>query len=202
MYDILYIDDSKIKYKDKVYNINIAFNRVLRAIDILEDESLEESEKATYSYECFFDEKYKLNINEKVELVNKVFEHINSFARGKKKVNDEIVMDIKQDFEYIYSSFMMNYGIDLVEEVDKLSWIKFMSLLGGLSEKTKMSEVIKIRSMKVPKATKDNAEHRNNIIKMKAYYSLEQKEGNFQQQLNDLFGTLKGMAKPKKKKGR
>ena len=204
MYQILYIDDSKIEYKNKIYNINIAFNRFLKAIDILEDKELEESEKVNYIYECFIDEKHKVDLNDKSNIVNKIFELTNSFLDNKKKINDEIVMDIKQDFQYIYSSFYKDYGIDLLDNFDKLSWIKFIGLLGGLSKDTKISEVIKIRSMKVPKANKNNADEIKEIVKLKAYYALEQTEDNFQNQLNNLFGALKKIAKkkPKKKKSK
>lgn len=200
MYDILYIDDTKIKYKDRTYNINIAFNRFLKAIDILEDKNLDETEKVIYIYECFIDDAYKVNINDKANIVNKIFENTNNFINDKKKIDNEVVMDIKQDFKYIYSSFYKDYGIDLMEQIDKLSWIKFVTLLGGLSKDTKMSEVIKIRTMPIPKPNKNNADEIKEILKLKAYYGLEQKEDNFQKQLDSLFSALKKIAKPKKKK--
>lgn len=195
MYDILYIDDSKIKYNEKIYNVNIAFNRMLKAIDILEDKDLEGSEKIIYLYECFVDEKYKCSLNDKAGIVNKIMEHANKFFKDRKSSDSEVLMDIKQDFEYIYSSFMMDYHIDLIDEIDKLSWIKFISLLNGFSSKTKMSEVIKIRCMTIPKPTKDNSKERENVIKLKAYYALKNSKNNFQEQLNELFGVLKTLAK-------
>jgi hypothetical protein len=204
MYNILYVDDSKIKYKNKLYNVNIAFNRTLKAIDILEDKDLDDIEKGIHAFECFFDSKNNFSASEKIEVVNKILENINSFASKKKTQNEKEVMNIKQDFEYIYSSFWKDYGIDLIEQFDKLSWIKFLSLLNGLSKDTKMAEVIKIRSMEVPEVTKNNAKERQEIMKLKAYYQLEGKEEEFQDQLNSLFGVLQKVAKkkPKKKKKR
>lgn len=195
MYDLLYKDDSKIKYKNKIYNINIAFNRFLKAIDLMGNEELSDEEKVNYVFECFMDEKSNFNINEKSEFINTIFEKINEFSAQKPSVESEKTMDIKQDFEYIYSSFMADYNIDLIDQFDKLSWLKFMSLLGGLSKNTKMAEVIRIRTMDIPKANKDNAKDRANIIKQKAYYALKQTENNFEKQMSDLFSTLKGLAK-------
>ena len=104
-------------------------------------------------------------------------------------------MDIKQDFQYIYASFKKDYNLDLLDQIDKLSWIKFKALLNGLSKNTKMSEVIKIRTAKIPKPTKDNQEYRQNLIELKNYYRLDETKQNFQEGLNDLFNILKGLAK-------
>ena len=195
MYRCLYVDDSKIKYKDKEYQLNIAFNRMLKAIDLMEDETIEEWEKVQFIFDCFVDEKVNLSITEKSEMVNKIFTHLNSFTEQKKTSKSEVVMDIKQDFEYIYSSFKKDYGIDLLDEFEKLSWLKFKALLNGLSKDTKMSEVIKIRTTKIPKATKDNAEYRQNLIEQKNYYALESKKEDFEEGLKGLFDILSGMAK-------
>jgi len=195
MYKCLYVDDSKIKYKDREYQLNIAFNRMLKAIDLMEDEELEEWEKVQFVFDCFIDEKVNLNINDKSEIVNKIFTHLNSFTEEKKSTKNEKVMDIKKDFEYIYSSFMKDYRIDLLEEFEKLSWLKFKALLNGLSKDTKMSEVIKIRTTKIPAQTKDNAEYRKNLIEQKNYYALEQQQENFEEGLKGLFDILSGMAK-------
>ena len=59
MYKAIYVDDTKIKYKKKIFKLNIAFNRMLKAIDILEDKTLEESEKIEVLFECFIDYKTK-----------------------------------------------------------------------------------------------------------------------------------------------
>ena len=195
MYKCLYVDDSKIKYKDREYQLNIAFNRMLKAIDLMEDETIEEWEKVQFIFDCFVDEKVNLSITEKSEMVNKIFTHLNSFTEQKKTSKSEVVMDIKQDFEYIYSSFVKDYGIDLLDEFEKLSWLKFKALLNGLSKDTKMSEVIKIRTTKIPKATKDNAEYRQNLIEQKNYYALESKKEDFEEGLKGLFDILSGMAK-------
>ena len=195
MYKCLYVDDSKIKYKDREYQLNIAFNRMLKAIDLMEDETIEEWEKVQFVFDCFIDENVNLNINDKSEIVNKIFTHLNSFTEQKKTSKSEVVMDIKQDFEYIYSSFKKDYGIDLLDEFDKLSWLKFKALLNGLSKDTKMSEVIKIRTTEIPKPTKDNAKYRQNLIEQKNYYALESKKEDFQEGLKGLFDILSGMAK-------
>jgi len=195
MYKSIYVDDSKIKYKDKIYQLNIAFNRMLKAIDLTEDNTIGGADKIELMFNCFVDEKVKLNLMDKGQIVNKIFKHLDSFFESKKNSKKEKVMDLKSDFEYIYSSFYKDYNIDLLEQVDKLSWIKFIALLNGLSKDTKLSEVIKIRTMEIPKPTKDNHKYRQSLIEQKNFYALENEKEDFQEGLNDLFNILSGMSK-------
>ena len=47
------------------------------------------------------------------------------------KSNEEPDMDFEQDMDYIETSFMSDYGIDLSKE--KMHWWKFYNLINGLS---------------------------------------------------------------------
>ncbi|MGT2969122.1 Gp15 family bacteriophage protein [Streptococcus azizii] len=62
--------------------------------------------------------------------------------------DDKPLFSIKYDGEYIFSSFMQAYHIDLIEEQGKLHWQKFNALLSGLPDGTKLVEVMKIRAWK------------------------------------------------------
>ena len=69
--------------------------------------------------------------------------------------------DIEEDSGYIYSSFLMDYNMDLIQERKNgtLHWDKFNHLLSGLSENTKFRNVLKIRMMDYPeKATQQEIE--------------------------------------------
>lgn len=57
--------------------------------------------------------------------------------------SNEILLDFKLDADLIYSAFMGQYGIDLLE-VD-LHWHKFLALLSGITEGTKLAEVMGYR---------------------------------------------------------
>ncbi len=58
--------------------------------------------------------------------------------------SDVIAMDYELDGDLIYSAFLGQYGIDLVE-VEELHWHKFLALLNGLNEGTKLREVMGYR---------------------------------------------------------
>lgn len=74
------------------------------------------------------------------------------------------------DGEYIFSSFMQAYGIDLIEEQGRLHWKKFNALLAGLPEGTKFVEVLKIRSWKPQKG--DTAKERRRMQELQKEYAL------------------------------
>ena len=73
------------------------------------------------------------------------------FARPKRVLprstgrhSDAIALDYELDSDLIVAAFLGQYGIDLTE-VDNLHWHKFLALLHGLNEHTKLREVMGYR---------------------------------------------------------
>ena len=66
----------------------------------------------------------------------------NSTPNYKKGDNEQLV-DFIQDGEYIVASFMQDYGIDLTE--CEMHWHLFKALFLGLSDKTKIKEIMATR---------------------------------------------------------
>lgn len=58
--------------------------------------------------------------------------------------SDTIVLDYELDADLIYSAFLGQYGIDLVD-IDHLHWHKFLALLAGLNDSTRLREVMGYR---------------------------------------------------------
>lgn len=58
--------------------------------------------------------------------------------------SDTIVIDYELDADLIYSAFLGQYGIDLVD-VEHLHWHKFLALLAGVNDSTKLREVMGYR---------------------------------------------------------
>lgn len=78
--------------------------------------------------------------------------------------------DIRYDGDYIYSSFLQAYNMDLFDMQGKLHWKKFNALLSGLPEGTKFMEVIKIRKWKPQKG--DSAEYKEEMRRLQRDYAL------------------------------
>ena len=58
--------------------------------------------------------------------------------------SDVVVIDYELDSDLIYSAFLGQYGIDLID-VEHLHWHKFLALLAGLNDDTKLREVMGYR---------------------------------------------------------
>ena len=54
--------------------------------------------------------------------------------------------DIYEDWNLIEASFQKEYGIRLRQEVSKMSWGEFCSLLSAISEDTPLGNIVRIRS--------------------------------------------------------
>lgn len=68
----------------------------------------------------------------------------NPLPRSTGHGSDAIVLDYEVDADLIYAAFLGQYGIDLME-VEDLHWHKFLALLRGLNESTKLREVMGYR---------------------------------------------------------
>lgn len=188
--DIVYLGRCKFK-------INPAFDAVLKIQKLYREKTLEDEIKIEQALKMLVKNRFKLALltfDEKIKLLELIYkECINTKSRPKTRQKAP-VFDFEYDSEYIYSSFMLDYGIDLIEVQGKLSWKKFIALFEGLSEKTKICEVMRIRSMEVPQYNGHNQKQIQEIQELKSYYALPVSGGGGQQGLNRLFSTLERMA--------
>src|SRR5690606_32954441 len=128
--------DDVIEYKGREIRLSLYFDVVLRAFELLKDEYFTEVEKIDILLQMFV---------EKNALVNIIFDQF--IADGSiHGSNEKPPFDFEKDAEYIYASFMYDYGIDLFEVQGKLHWKKFKALLAGLSDESKLMKVIGYRT--------------------------------------------------------
>ena len=180
------------KWQGVDIELNLAFDNVLLFLEMFGDESLpmdtrlrltlgmlvvdtsiletiaKHDKLLDFTFDLLRD---KLNINMRDEE-----KPVKADDQDEEEEQDEPVpvYDWKEDARYIYSSFLFDYGIDLIEQQGKLTWDRFITLFDSLSEKSKMGEAMYYRSVAIPKKEKgsDNDE-RKRIIKMKEYYMLD-----------------------------
>lgn len=87
-----------------------------------------------------------------------------------------------EDAERIYASFLIDYNIDLLNEVGVLSWDEFIALFNNLSEKTPIMQAIMYRGCEVPSGP-ENKEERRRIRKMKEFYELKSQREKREKQI-------------------
>lgn len=179
----------KLVIDDKEFPLNLSFDNVLRLFEMWRDEDVPEFVKPHFGIRILTGETLEdFTVEEMSEVFNEVFEeHISlstvednhveydlagnpmktTASNGKQ---EQAPYDIRFDGDYIYSSFLQAYGIDLFDVQGELHWRKFNALLSGLPEGTKLMEVIKIRKWKPQKG--DSAEYKEEMRRLQKDYAL------------------------------
>ena len=84
--------------------------------------------------------------------------------------SDDTIVDYILDGEYIYASFMYDYGIDLID-IEYMHWHKFKALFLSLSENSKIKTIMSFRGYKKPPKNYDIHKERE---KLKRIWSLDE----------------------------
>lgn len=188
--------DDRIEKYGKVFKLNLAFDVVLEVQNLFK-EDLTDIEKIQTALNILIINRRALkglNIQRRNDLLTDIFEEFINIKPKRKSKDNKKVFDFEEDAEYIYSSFFMDYGLDLIEQQGKLHWRNFLALFQGLSDQTKIKEVMSIRGRDIPEPTKYNQKEIQNLRELKAFYALGDVEENYQDGLNALWGTLERMA--------
>lgn len=178
------------------FRVNPAFDTVLE-VQRLFREQLPETVKVEQALKMFLINRRRLpclEFPEKVELLQKIYKECVKIKQRPAVRQSMPVLDFEEDGEYIYSSFLLDYGIDLIDMQGILPWKKFIALFQGLSEHTKIREVMRIRGMEIPKYNGKNAKQIQEIQELKSYYALPVKGGGGQKGLDALFCALESQA--------
>lgn len=184
MFDLAYPLTETVDINGKEYELNLAFDNVLRLIDMLNDKELSDFEQIEIGLEMIIgDSLVDYNIEKKEEIFYSIFKEtigkdteegqpVDIEGNPMPQKKEKETYDLKQDAEYIYASFMSDYGIDLFEQQGKLHWYKFKALLGGLTDGSKFLRVIEIRTAELPKG-KGTEKQRKQMLELKRIYALK-----------------------------
>jgi hypothetical protein len=176
---------TSFNYGEKEYDINLAFDAVLDAFDYLNDETLRDYEKAVICLSLLLGEQ---DYEPSIDFWNYIYDE---FIRieAKKPIeydlkgnpmpvqegdNEDVHMDLEQDAELIYASFMQAYNINLYEQQGKMHWQEFRSLLNGLPTNTIMQRIVQIRAWRPQKG--DSDETKENMRKLQKIHALKDRE--------------------------
>lgn len=193
--------ENEIEIDGETCRLNLFFDTVLLFFDLMNDDHFLDADKIEIAFRMFvdtddsFDFETKYNV---VETIVKRFildeleeEPADTEAPEESDGDTRKNYDFKKDADFIYASFMQEYGVDLIEQQGKLRWEKFKALLVGLRDKTKFKEIIGIRSMDLPKG-KGMEEERRRIRKLKRIYALEKDQQTKEEELDAIFSSLSG----------
>lgn len=191
-------EDNTIIFRNKEYRLDLSYDSVLNVQRMYREKLLDDADILVESLKIFdISEKDIRNLSwqERSELLEQICKEKISTRPRPRVGNQQKFFDFEEDGEYIYASFLQDYRIDLIDQQGKLPWQRFIALFQGLSDKTKIKEVMRIRSMEIPAPNKSNQKEIQNIMELKAYYALGYREDNSKEGLDRLFATLEGMAR-------
>lgn len=155
-----------IELGENEYRINNSHKVYIRAVKIMRSRDIFDEDKIEVLIPLLFADPIPEGLEQ--DAIDAFF---NLFTEDKKKSSEKATFDMIEDSQYVFAGFMQTYHIDL-DEVE-MSIEKFIALLRGLPSDTKLADIIKIRSMDIPKATKYNAEQINAIMRAKAKFALK-----------------------------
>lgn len=190
--------NESVEYRRRHYRTNVAFDTVLAVQKLYKDEELSSYDKATAALKMLLRCPFRINALspvQRMELLEEIFDkQVDDNGLNSSDSERNRTVDFELDGEYIYAAFLQDYGIDLIEYQGKLHWRKFLALFQGLSDDTKIKQIMHIRAMDVPAPTKHNQEQIRKIMELKSYYALPVNGGGGPDGLDRLFDTLERMA--------
>lgn len=188
----------KVEISGREYHLDLWFDTVLRFFQLMQDDSFTDTDKMWIAFDMFIDEEEhdaEIPFEIKIETLNEIISAyiINEEEGSKNSSNSNVKSsyDLQQDAIYIFSSFMQEYGIDLIEQQGKLRWEKFTALMAGLRDTTKFNEIVGIRLAKIPTG-KGMEEEAKRLRELKKIYALEVPQQVQEDEMNKMFNNYFG----------
>lgn len=194
---------SAIKFDGETYQINLAFDNVIKYLELVEDDS---ENKELEALKLFFgDQEIPLDpdfIESSFKLINETITKSayqgNSSKDWSMNIAPQHIYSYEQDADAIYSSFMMQYHIDLLKGRGKMHWCVFRALFDGLSEDTPIQRIVELRQKNL---TDVPDEQRGKVMQLQQYYALKLKKPKTEEDvfnsssLSSAFASLMNTAK-------
>lgn len=201
------IDDTWLDEETgEMYRFDMSYDNVLRWYSLVEEENISDAEKLVTGFQMFFGKELDVSIDSMIKAVEDIANYIQTTAYGnyndsassaERQSEPEKYFSYSQDAGAIYSSFMMDYQIDLVDQQGILQWDKFRALFSGLSDKTDFKHIMRIRQANLADY---EGEQQTAMAEAQAYYALEgQNVNKLNDQMTDIFNGLLLQAKEAQK---
>lgn len=160
-----------VELDGRIVRLNLAYDRVLRAMDIQEREDLLPQDKlmAQCAWLIAEDEPLPKTWQEQAEIVKAV---IDLFPKSEKPQSEKYI-DFHQDAAMIRSAFF-RIGVDLTR--DKIHFFQFLELLADLPEDTALMRTVDIRQRPIPAVNKHNRAQVEALIKAKQRVAIKLSE--------------------------
>ncbi len=157
---------TKVEVDGKVIPIDTSFRTALRCMEVVDDDSISDEERAFAIIYLLTDDIPKVNLSKLLLVLKK---YLQCGEDNPRRISKQRDMDFEQDEKFIISSFMFDYGIDLNKE--DMHWWRFVDLLNGLSSDCILSRIRDIRTMDI--SIYKDAKTRERILKARQQVALK-----------------------------
>lgn len=181
-----------VELNGKTYVLKPTFDRVVRFLELCEDPDLSAEDITEIAYSWLVKSPQNVDLSTKSAVIEKIKNEIISPPRRHILNGDapKKCVDYNFDAADIYASFMLDYKIDLIEQIGKMHWSKFIALFDGLSADTPIKRIMHIRAEKIPQLNQNhsNIKQIQRLVELKALYALPEKQSP--QEANKTWNTL------------
>lgn len=171
-----------IEIDGKEYSINTDYRIAIECLSIVNDESINDFERAIAIAVMLFGENVPIS-DKTIELATK---YLQCGETRQTQQSRKIDMDFEQDKAFIEASFMSDYQIDLSKT--KMHWWKFCDLLSGLTEHCVLNRVREIRNYDLNDIKDHKTKQR--IIEAQERFAIKIKLTQEEQEALDEFESL------------
>lgn len=174
MFSLAYEFDDSIEIDGFKGSVDMSFDNILRLFDLLADTSINNVSKLDTALEMLLSASFLCDYQLRSDIFQGILQEFvlkekPTLGSGSEKESKQYYSLI-EDADFIFASFMQDYGIDLFDYQGKMHWHKFKALLAGLREDTKFKKVIDIRMWEPTKDT--GAEEKRNMEELQRTYAL------------------------------
>ena len=174
MFSLAYEFDDTIEIDGFKGSVDMSFDNILRLFDLLADKELDNVAKLDIALEMLLSASFVCDYQLRSDIFQEILQEFilkeKPVLKSGSSKEDKQYYSLVEDADFIFASFMQDYGIDLFDYQGKMHWQKFKALLAGLREDTKFKKVIEIRMWEPTKDT--GAEEKKAMQEMQRIYAL------------------------------
>lgn len=125
----------------------------LQCLSMLDNDDIPDSVRISCVIETILAEGEEIPPDIYLDAFSAILDYLKGFPVEGGTKSREPVFSYSQDHAYVVAGFRQAYGMSL-EDIHKTHWWEFQALLSGLPEGTRLSQIMRIRSMDIdPKAS-------------------------------------------------
>ena len=125
----------------------------LQCLSMLDNDDIPDSVRISCVIETILADGEEIPPDLYLDAFSAILDYLKGFPVEGGTKSREPVFSYSQDHAYVVAGFRQAYGMSL-EDIHKTHWWEFQALLSGLPEGTRLSQIMRIRSMDIdPKAS-------------------------------------------------